>query len=120
LELAAFSEEQLASSLASKEKRLMFFRKIRHSNSFSIIDKTTQKLFLFRNISGLTPLFYGISKEGIIFSSHFDNVFQHSWHEEDKELRLDVVREYFAFGYMQSPNTIFKNIFQVNPGELVI
>lgn len=120
LELAAFSQEQLANSLASRENMLLFFRKIKYSGSFSIIDRATQKLFLFRSASGLSPLFYGVCKEGIIFSSHFDNVFQHPWHKEDKELRLDVVREYFAFGYMQSPNTVFKNIFQVSPGELVI
>ena len=32
---------------------------------------------------------------------------------------LDVGKEYFGFGYMQAPNTIYKNIYQVNPGELL-
>lgn len=29
------------------------------------------------------------------------------------------MKEYFGLGYMQSPNTIYEGIFQVNPGEII-
>ena len=29
------------------------------------------------------------------------------------------MKEYFGLGYMQSPNTVFENIFQVDSGEMV-
>ena len=29
------------------------------------------------------------------------------------------MKEYFGLGYMQAPNTIYEEIYQVNPGELI-
>ncbi|MDT0557347.1 asparagine synthase (glutamine-hydrolyzing) [Ichthyenterobacterium sp. W332] len=86
--------------------------------AISIVDTVTKQLYLARDFAGIKPLFYGKSKHGIVAASQFNQVFKHQWHS-DQSLRLDVVKEYFAFGYMQAPNTIYKNIFQVNPGELV-
>ena len=37
----------------------------------------------------------------------------------DNPKKKDIVKEYFGLGFMMAPNTIFHNIFQVNPGEIV-
>ena len=29
------------------------------------------------------------------------------------------MKEYFGFGFMHAPNTVYKNNFQVKPGELI-
>jgi len=88
--------------------------------AIAIIDTKEDCLFLTRDFAGIKPLFYGLLKDnGIVFASQFDQVFKHPWFCETLELQPEIVKEYFGFGYMQAPNTIYKSIFQVNPGELL-
>lgn len=84
-----------------------------------IIDTQLQELYMVRDFAGIKPLFYGIAKEGIVAASQFNQVFKHEWFREALQLRADVMKEYFGFGYMQAPNTIYKTIFQVNPGTYI-
>lgn len=81
-----------------------------------IIDNVTQELYMIRDYAGMKPLFYGVSKEGIVAASQFNQVFKHSWFCDNLELRADIMKEYFGLGYMQAPNTIYQSIFQVPPG----
>ncbi len=85
----------------------------------AVIDEQEDILYLSRDFAGIKPLFYGISKNGVVFASQFNQIFKHPFFESQIELRQDVLKEYFGLGYMQSPNTIYKNIFQVNPGEML-
>ena len=87
--------------------------------AISIIDTHNQKCYLSRDFAGIKPLFYGVSKQGIVAASQFDQIYKHPWFKNKLELRAEIVKEYFGFGYMQAPNTIYKGIFQVNPGELL-
>lgn len=87
--------------------------------SIAIIDTTKNELYLTRDFAGIKPLFYGIHNNGVVFASQFDQIFKHSWFNDKVELRPEIIKEYFAFGYMQAPNTIYQYIFQVNPGELL-
>lgn len=87
--------------------------------AISIIDKQTNTLYLTRDFAGIKPLFYGKSENGYVFASQFDQLFKHTWFKNKLTLRPEIVKEYFGFGYMQSPNTVFKNIFQLNPGMLL-
>ena len=88
--------------------------------AIAVIDNETSKLYLSRDFAGIKPLFYGSNSSGIVFASQFDQIFKHPWFKDDLKLRKDIAKEYFAFGYMQSPNTLYKNIYQVNPGECLI
>lgn len=88
---------------------------------FAIVikDHTEDTIYLARDFAGIKPLFYGISKHGLVAASQFDQVFKHDWLKRDLTLRPDVIKEYFGFGYMQAPNTIYESIFQVNPGTYI-
>lgn len=87
--------------------------------AIAIIDKEIDCLYLTRDFAGIKPLFYGLTSEGVVMASQFDQVFKHPWFCNTLKLRPEIVKEYFGFGYMQAPNTIYKSIFQVNPGELI-
>ncbi|WP_204346109.1 asparagine synthase (glutamine-hydrolyzing) [Psychroserpens algicola] len=87
--------------------------------AITIVDTHTNRCFLARDFAGIKPLFYGLTQEGIVSASQFDQVYKHPWFKNKRQLRADIVKEYFGFGYMQAPNTIYENIFQVNPGELL-
>jgi asparagine synthase (glutamine-hydrolysing) len=84
--------------------------------SIAVIDTLSQDLYLIRDFAGIKPLFYGVSAHGIVAASQFDQIFKHVWFKEGIQLRPDIMKEYFGFGYMQAPNTIYENIFQVDPG----
>ncbi|MEY8848345.1 asparagine synthase (glutamine-hydrolyzing) [Psychroserpens sp. XS_ASV72] len=88
--------------------------------AIAVVDSKTDTFIITRDFSGIKPLFYGISEKGIAVASQFDQIFKHPWFINNLELRPEIVKEYFGFGYMQAPNTIYKSIFQVNPGECLV
>lgn len=87
--------------------------------AITIVDTQTNSVYLTRDFAGIKPLFYGVHNNGIVSASQFDQVFKHEWFKSNLKLKSSVVKEYFGFGYMQAPNTIYEHIFQVNPGELL-
>ncbi len=87
--------------------------------AIAIIDMEIDCLYLTRDFAGIKPLFYGEAPEGIVMASQFDQVFKHAWFCDALALRPEVVKDYFGFGYMQAPNTIYNGIFQVKPGDLI-
>lgn len=87
--------------------------------ALAIIDTLENELYLSRDFAGIKPLFYGINASGVVFASQFDQVFKHPWFSEQLSLRPEIIHEYFAFGYMAAPNTVYKKIFQLRPGELL-
>ncbi|MCL8006541.1 asparagine synthase (glutamine-hydrolyzing) [Gelidibacter japonicus] len=95
---------------------------IKHLNgmfAIAIIDTKEDCLYLTRDFAGIKPLFYGLAETGVVMASQFDQVFKHAWFCKTLRLQPEMVKEYFGFGYMQAPNTIYKFIYQVNPGELL-
>ena len=85
----------------------------------TIIDTQTNLCYLSRDFAGIKPMFYGVNSKGIVSASQFNQVYKHPWFKDQLALKADIVKEYFGFGYMQAPNTIYQTIFQVNPGELI-
>ena len=85
--------------------------------AIAVIDNIENQLFLTRDFAGIKPLFYGKKDRGIVFASQFDQIYKHDWFIKQLTLRGELIHEFFAFGYMQAPNTVFQNIFQINPGE---
>lgn len=81
-----------------------------------VIDIVAQTLLMARDFAGIKPLFYGVSKQGIVAASQFNQVFNHNYFRDNLMLQKEVVMDYFGMGYMQAPNTIFKHIKQVEPG----
>lgn len=93
------------------------FKQLNGMFAIAVIDNHTKELHLTRDFAGIKPLYFGIHKNGVVFASQFNQVFKHPWFYNQLQLRKSIVKEYFAFGYMQAPNTIYENIFQVNPGQ---
>lgn len=87
--------------------------------AITIMDTQNHTCFLTRDFAGIKPLFYGINSNGVVSASQFNQVYKHPWFKEKLKLRADIVKEYFGFGYMQAPNTIYETIHQVCPGELI-
>ena len=84
-----------------------------------ILDNQTNTCYLTRDFVGIKPLFYGVSDRGLVAASQFNQVFKHQWFASNLMFREDCIRDYFSLGHMVAPTTVFKNIFQVKPGEII-
>ena len=74
-----------------------------------------KKLVLARDRLGQKPLFYVNNGKSVFFGSTEDFVPSKVCGHQRKESIID----YITYGFIPSPNTMFANLFSVNPGELI-
>jgi len=117
--LGSTSDTEVIISLLDRLGISDTIRQLNGMFAIAIIDQETNSFYLSRDFAGIKPLFYGVHANGIVCASQFDQIFKHEWFNSQLILRSDIVKEYFGFGYMQAPNTIYENIFQVKPGQLI-
>ncbi len=117
--LQSTSDTEVLVHLLDKLGIKQTFKELNGMFAITIVDTETNDCYLARDFAGIKPLFYGVSTKGLVAASQFNQIFRHQWFKNNLKLRGDVMKEYFGFGYMQAPNTIYQNIFQVNPGEFL-
>ncbi|WP_305908400.1 XrtA/PEP-CTERM system amidotransferase [Methylomarinum sp. Ch1-1] len=90
--------------------------KLRGMFAFAIWDKTSETLFLARDRLGIKPLYYAELTNGqFIFASELKALKEHPL--MPKELEPTAIEEYFGFGYIPDPKTIYKNVYKLEPGH---
>ncbi len=89
--------------------------RLRGMFAIAIWDVKQKQLFIARDRLGIKPLFYASSDDGcFLFGSELKALYQaNGLHKHIDPLRVE---EYLAYGYIPEPNTIFKNIFKLEPG----
>jgi len=83
--------------------------------AIAIWDSNKKKMFLFRDRAGVKPLYYYFDNGLFLFASELKALVAHP--KFPKELNYDVIGSYLRYGYIKSPETIFKNTFKLNPGH---
>ena len=86
--------------------------------AFAIWDNNKQQLFCARDRFGIKPFYYYKDKEKIVFGSEIKAILKGEG--IDKTLSYDALDSYFAFGYITSDLSIFKNINKLQPGHFLI
>lgn len=86
--------------------------------SFAIYTKKEDALYLFRDRMGVKPLYYWIDDNGIIFASELKAIMKHP--EFKKEINKKIISKYFAKLYICAPDTIFCNVYKLEPGGYLI
>lgn len=93
--------------------------KLRGMFAFSIWDKATETLFLARDRLGIKPLYYTVLADGrLLFASELKGILQHP--DLPRRLDLEAVEDYFAYGYVPDPKSIFKNVHKLLPGHTLL
>jgi asparagine synthase (glutamine-hydrolysing) len=87
--------------------------------AISVWDRENKELYLARDFAGIKPLFYATLPNGFIFGSQFDQILKHPWVRPFSWSETGL-REFLQFGYMQAPNTLARNVFQLNAGEYLV
>lgn len=90
--------------------------RLRGMFAFAIWDRDQQTLFLARDRLGVKPLYYAELANGqFIFGSELKSLKEHP--ELPKELDPTAIEDYFGFGYVPDPKTIYKNVYKLEPGH---
>lgn len=83
--------------------------------AFAIWDQRQRKLFLARDRLGIKPLFYSFLPDGqFIFGSELKALQAHPGLV--KKLDPFAVEDYFSYGYIPEPRTIFEGTCKLPPG----
>ena len=84
--------------------------------AFSLWDRNRKTMFLARDRLGIKPMYCAQLADGMfLFGSELKALT--SIPGLSRELDPCAVEEYFAYGYVPEPRTIFKNAFKLEPGH---
>lgn len=83
--------------------------------AFGLWDRNQRTFFLARDRLGIKPLYYGLLPNGMLaFGSELKSLL--ACPEFSRDIDPCAVEDYFAYGYVPEPRTIFKNTFKLSPG----
>ena len=84
--------------------------------AFCIWHSGENKLYLFRDRSGVKPLFYTIENNTLIFASEIKALFCHPY--VNPEININSFREIFGIGPARTEGFgVFKNIYEIKYGH---
>lgn len=91
-------------------------KRFRGMFAFALWDRNRDTLFLGRDHLGKKPLHYALLPSGeLIFGSELKILLQHPGFVRDLDPR--AVEDYFAYGYIPDPRTIFKGALKLPPAH---
>ena len=75
-----------------------------------------KKIHLIRDRVGQKPLFFNLSDRSLVFGSNLISVADLSGY---KQIDNKEIGNFFNYGVIKSPNTIYKNIYKLKPAEII-
>ena len=85
--------------------------------AFCLYDKKNKQLYLVRDRIGEKPLYFGFVNNDFLFSSELKSIKKHP--EFKKKISRFALNDFFNFGYIKSPYSIYENIFKLPPGNFI-
>ena len=83
--------------------------------AFALWDRSSEQLFLARDRLGIKPLYYAeLSSGEFLFGSELKAITAHP--KFRREILPEAVEDYFAYGYVPEPKTIYRNTYKLEPG----
>ena len=94
------------------------FAKLRGMFSIAIWDSRERKLILARDRVGKKPLFYAADSSRILFGSELKALLAGDAVSRDADHQ--ALSDYFSFGYIPAPKTIYRSVRKVMPGHYLV
>lgn len=86
--------------------------------AFALWDKNQRVLFLSRDRLGIRPLYYTSFDKKLLFASEIKSILECK--DSSREINLESLDKYLSLRYVPGYNTIFKKIFKLPPGHVLI
>ena len=91
-------------------------KRFRGMFAFALWDRNQQTFFIARDRMGVKPMYYALLDDGtLLFGSELKSILAHGGLHRDIDPL--AVEEYFAFGYVAEPRTIFKQARKLSPAH---
>ena len=85
--------------------------------AFAIYNKEKEEVILCRDRVGVKPLYYYLGSDFILFASELKSFYKII--DFKKEENKQSIYYFFKYGYIPTPNTIFKNTYKVEPATFL-
>ncbi len=87
--------------------------------AFALWDRNKQLLFMARDRLGVKPLHYAVTDDGfLVFGSELKTIT--AWPGFRRQIDDHAVEEYFAYGYVPEPRTIYSTALKMPPGHRLL
>lgn len=83
--------------------------------AIAIYDRNSEKIWLFRDRIGKKPLYYWLDEQDIVFASELKAIM--SCPGFQKVIQRDILPRYLVHGYINAPDTVFKNVYKLESGS---
>ena len=97
---------------------LEFVKRLRGMFAFALWDESHRRLVLGRDRAGKKPLYYHADGERLVFASEIKALLQDS--SIKRRISLEGLSDFFTFGAIPAPGTVFQDIQQIPPGHLLV
>lgn len=92
-----------------------FSEKLNSINGFfSVVIETDQFIFAATDRVSTTPIFFKQSKNDLLLTDDYSNILSN-----DDEMHEESMIEYLKLGYVTGNNTLYSNVKQLKPGEIL-
>jgi len=90
--------------------------RLRGMFAFAVWDRRSETLFLARDRLGIKPLYYALAGDGrVYFASELKSITL--CNDVVRDIDPLAVEEYFAYGYVPEPRTIYRAVSKLPPGH---
>ena len=93
-------------------------QQLRGMFAFAIWDRRQQLLFLVRDRLGIKPVYFYKGESFFAFASEIKALLELP--SVPRELDMEAFQWYFSLRYVPGPRTMFKNIFKLQPGHMMV
>ncbi len=92
--------------------------RLRGMFAFAIWDERKKRLFLARDRLGIKPLYYYLDPGKFLFASEIKAILAER--NVPREINLEALADYLSLLYVPAPKSMFRNIFKLPPGHILI
>lgn len=85
--------------------------------AIALYDREDDSFYLVRDRIGKKPLYYWLTGEGIVFGSELKPIMKCPGFE--KHIRTEVISRYLYHQYINAPDTIFEDVYKLEPGAVL-
>ena len=94
------------------------FQRLRGMFAIALWDSRERKLLLARDRVGKKPLFYAADGRRIVFGSELKALLAAGGF--DRKVDSQALADYFSFGYVPAPKTIYQSVRKILPGHYLV
>lgn len=88
--------------------------------AISIYDRAKNEVYLCRDRIGKKPLYYWHENNNLVFASELKPIMKaFEYMDVQKTINKKIMGRYLYQKYITSPDTVFENVYQVEPGSVV-